>query len=125
MLVVDDDPDSRNVLSQLLENQGATVAMANATSEAFARFMQWRPDVLVSDIGMPEEDGYTLIRRIRALADTEGGNVPAIALTAYASVEDANAALTAGYQRHISKPVDVTRLVTAVVELAATPARAD
>ena len=126
VLVVDDDRDSRNVLCQLLENQGATVATASATSEAFARFTQWRPDVLVSDIGMPEEDGYTLIRRVRALADTEGGNVPAIALTAYARAEDANAALTAGFQRHLSKPVDVPRLVGAVAELAeVAPARAD
>ena len=126
VLIVDDDPDSRNVLCQLLENQGATVTMASETSEAFARFTQWRPDVLVSDIGMPEEDGYTLIRRVRALAEKEGGNVPAIALTAYAGAEDARAALTAGYQRHLSKPVDVVQLVAAVAELAdVTPARAD
>jgi signal transduction histidine kinase len=126
VLVVDDDPDSRSVLGQLLENQGATVAMASAASEALARFPQWRPDVLVSDIGMPEEDGYSLIRRVRALTDKEGGNVPAIALTAYARAEDIIAARTAGYQRHISKPVDVAELVAAVAELAdVAPARAD
>jgi signal transduction histidine kinase len=125
VLVVDDDRDSRNVICQLLEHHGATVAMASSTSEAFARFTQFRPDVLVSDIGMPEEDGYALIRRVRALADSEGGNVPAVALTAYARAEDANAALMAGYQRHISKPVDVAQLITAVVELAVTPAPAD
>ncbi len=126
VLVVDDDTDSRNVLCQLLENQGATVAMASSTSDAFARFTHLRPDVLVSDIGMPEEDGYTLIRRVRALADNEGGNVPAIALTAYASLEDATAALTAGYQRHISKPIDVAQLIGAVGELiVSAPARAD
>ena len=66
-----------------------------------------------------------MIRRVRALTDEEGGNVPAIALTAYARAEDAHAALTAGYHRHISKPVDVAQLTTAVVELAVTPARAD
>ena len=125
VLVVDDDRDSRNVLCQLLEHQGATVVMASSTEEAYARFTQWRPDLLVSDIGMPEEDGYALIRRVRALTDEEGGNVPAIALTAYARAEDAHAALTAGYHRHISKPVDVAQLTTAVVELAVTPARAD
>ncbi len=126
VLVVDDDTDSRNVLCQLLENQGATVAMASSTPDAFARFTQVRPDVLVSDIGMPDEDGYSLIRRVRALADKEGGNVPAIALTAYASPEDATAALTAGYQRHISKPVDVAQLIGAVGELTVgAPARAD
>jgi signal transduction histidine kinase len=126
VLVVDDDTDSRNVLCQLLETQGASVSTASSTSDAFARFTQVRPDVLVSDIGMPEEDGYALIRRVRALADEEGGNVPAIALTAYASPEDANAALTAGYQRHISKPVDVGQLIAAVEELSVgAPARAD
>jgi signal transduction histidine kinase len=126
VLVVDDDTDSRNVICQLLESQGASVATAGSSSDAFVRFRQLRPDVIVSDIGMPGEDGYALIRRVRNLAAKEGGNVPAIALTAYVRPEDANDALTAGYQRHISKPVDVAQLVTTVVELAvAAPARAD
>ena len=101
--------------------------MADSTAEAFDRFRQLRPDVLVSDIGMPEEDGYELIRRVRALAEPDGGKVPAIALTAYARAEDAAAALSAGYQRHISKPVDVGQLIATVAELvvAATPARAE
>ena len=126
VLVVDDDTDSRTVVCQMLENQGASVAMAESTADAFVRFRQLRPDLLISDIGMPDEDGYALIRRVRALADKEGGNVPAIALTAYASPEDANAALTAGYQRHISKPVDIGQLIAAVGELTVgAPARAD
>jgi signal transduction histidine kinase len=126
VLVVDDDMDSRNVICQLLENQGASVATAGSSSDAFDRFRQLRPDVLISDIGMPEEDGYTLIRRVRALADGDGGKVPAIALTAYVRPEDTAAALSAGYQRHITKPVDVGQLVATVAELVvAAPARAD
>ena len=76
---------------------------------------------------MPEEDGYVLIRRVRALTGADGGNMPAVALTAYARAEDASAALAAGYHRHISKPVDVGQLIATVAELvvAATPARAE
>jgi signal transduction histidine kinase len=127
VLVVDDDTDSRNVIAQLLENHGASVAMAGSTSDAFDRFRQLPPDVLVSDIGMPEADGYELIRRVRSLAEDDGGNVPAIALTAYVRAEDAAAALSAGYQRHISKPVDVGQLIATVAALvvAATPAPAE
>src|SRR5687767_3045119 len=116
VLVVDDDADSRIVVSQLLESQGASVAMADSASDAFARFRQVRPDVIVSDIGMPEEDGYVLIRRVRALAGPDGGNTPAVALTAYVRDEDASAALAAGYHRHVRKPVVVGELVTAVAE---------
>ena len=126
VLVVDDDADSRSFVCQLLENQGASVAMADSTSEALSRFRQLRPDVLVSDIGMPDEDGYALIRRVRSLASHEGGNMPAIALTAYARSQDETAALSAGYQRHMRKPVDVAELITAVAELATnTPTTAD
>jgi CheY-like chemotaxis protein len=77
--------------------------------------------VLVSDIAMPGEDGYDLIRRVRALSDLEGGRTPAIALTAYVRVEDQRAALEAGYDRHIRKPVDVAEVVTALAELAQVP----
>ncbi len=126
ILVVDDDLDSRTVVCQLLENQGASVAMSGSTAEAFDRFRQLRPDVLISDIGMPDEDGYELIRRVRALPEGDGGNVPAIALTAYVRPEDSAAALAAGYQRHISKPVDVAQLTAAIAQLvAATPAPAE
>jgi signal transduction histidine kinase len=126
VLVVDDDTDSRNVVCQLLETQGASVSMASSTPDAFTRFKQLRPDVLVSDIGMPEEDGYALIRQVRSLPAHEGGNTPAVALTAYVSTEDENAALTAGYHRHVRKPLVVAELITAVAELGTnTPTTAD
>ena len=118
VLVVDDDTDSRNVVCHLLENQGASVAKAESTADAFVRFKQLRPDVLISDIGMPDEDGYALIRRVRSLASHEGGNTPAVALTAYVRSEDEDAAIGAGYQRHVRKPVVVAELITAVAELA-------
>jgi signal transduction histidine kinase len=119
ILVVDDEPDSRGFLCTLLENQGATVASAGSTAEALEVFGRTKPDVLVSDIGMPGEDGYELIRKIRALAPLQGGRTPAVALTAYVRAQDARAALRAGYQRHIGKPVVITELIAAVADLAA------
>jgi CheY-like chemotaxis protein len=123
-MVVDDDRDSRSFMCQLLQNHGASVVAAESTSEALGTLKQLRPRVLISDIGMPGEDGYALIRRVRELPEGEGGGVPAIALTAYARQEDERAALVAGYQRHMSKPVTVRRLVATIAELAAGPAAA-
>jgi signal transduction histidine kinase len=119
ILVVDDEPDSRSFLCTLLEQQGATVASACSTAEALDAFDRTKPDVLVSDIGMPGEDGYELIRRIRAMAPLQGGRTPAVALTAYVRAQDARAALRAGYQRHIGKPVVVSHLIATVADLAA------
>ena len=126
VLVVDDDADSRSFVCQLLEHHGATVSMSDSTSDALSRFRQLRPDVIISDIGMPDEDGYALIKRVRSLSSHEGGNTPAMALTAYARNQDETAALSAGYHRHVRKPVDVAELITAVAELATnTPTTAD
>ena len=125
IMVVDDDGDSRSFMCQLLEDRGASVVSAQSASDALTSFTQARPDVLVSDIGMPDEDGYTLIRRVRELPAGEGGGIPAIALTAYVRPEDARAAIVAGYQRHLSKPVAVTDLVATIAELAAASVRAD
>ena len=125
VMVVDDDQDSRSFMSQLLQNHGASVVAAESTSEALGRLRQLRPRVLISDIGMPGEDGYALIRRVRELSEDEGGAVPAIALTAYARPEDERAALGAGYQRHLSKPVSVPHLMATIAELAAGPAAND
>ena len=126
VLVVDDDVDSRSFVCQLLEHHGATVSMSDSTSDALSRFRQLRPDVIISDIGMPDEDGYALIKRVRSLSSHEGGNTPAMALTAYARSQDETAALSAGYHRHVRKPVDVAELITAVAELATnTPTTAD
>jgi CheY-like chemotaxis protein len=122
ILVVDDDSDSRNYVCQLLENQGADLSGAESTAEAFERFVRLRPDVLISDIAMPGEDGYALIRRVRALSEGEGGNTPAVALTAYVRNQDEDAALMAGYDRHIRKPVVIAELIQAVAELANTKA---
>ena len=119
ILVVDDEPDSRSFLCALLEHQGATVTSAGSTAEALDTFTQARPDVLVSDIGMPGEDGYDLIRKVRSLAPLQGGRTPAVALTAYVRAQDARAALRAGYQRHIPKPVVISELIAAVADLAA------
>ena len=112
ILIVEDDNDSRNVLAVLLQRLGALVEAVASAKEAFERVQARRPDVLVSDIGMPEEDGYSLIRRVRQL----GGDrrVPAIALTAYARQQDATSVIESGYDRHLQKPVAPADLVRAI-----------
>ena len=117
ILVVDDTPDVREVLSVLLGQQGAEVKTASSAAEAIRIFEQWRPDVLISDIGLPGEDGYSLIAKIRALAPERGGRVPALALTAYAQAQDRDRALAAGFQLHIPKPVDPAELAQAIASL--------
>ncbi len=125
ILVVDDEQDSRAFLGTLLQSQGASVCSAGSTPEALETFIRERPDVVVSDIAMPGEDGYDLIRQLRAIPARDGGLTPALALTAYVRDEDVAAALAAGYQRHIRKPVVVSELIGAVAELAAAPSRAE
>jgi CheY-like chemotaxis protein len=93
------------------------VTAARSAPEAFKLFRLTRPDVIVSDIGMPGEDGYELMRRLRALPSDEGGNVPAVALTAYARVEDRMKALKAGYQMHLAKPIELAELVAIIASL--------
>jgi hypothetical protein len=119
VLVVDDDPDTRALLAAMLEQCGAenVVSVASA-SEALGALASVAPDVLVSDIGMPNIDGYELIRQIRSLPPAEGGRVPAAALTAYATPGDRLRALDAGYNLHISKPVEPKELAAAVARLA-------
>jgi CheY-like chemotaxis protein len=116
-LVVDDDADARSLLQLILENHEATVFMAESTEEALKIFSRERPDVVVSDIGMPSRDGYELIRSIRALSGEDGGDTPAIALTALARAEDRKRAMLAGFQSHISKPVDADELIAMVATL--------
>jgi len=118
VLVVDDDPDSREVVREVLEQAGAEVATAGSAREAFDAFSAAPPDILLSDLGMPEQDGYDLIRRVRALDAAHGGRVPAAALTAYTQAEDRRAALVAGYQGYLAKPIDPAELTTAVARLA-------
>lgn len=117
ILVVDDEADTCELLRALLTRCGAEVAAARSAAEAFELFRQVQPDVVVSDIGMPGEDGYELIRRLRALPNDQGGNVPAVALTAYARVEDRMKALKAGYQMHVAKPIELGELVAIVASL--------
>ena len=118
ILVVDDEPDTRELLKMSLSECGAQVNVAGSVKEAFASFGSAIPDVLISDIGMPDEDGYDLIRLLRALPLECGGKVPAIALTAYARVEDRLKALRAGFQMHVPKPVELVELVTIVASVA-------
>ena len=118
VLVVDDEPDARALVARLLEGLGASVRTAASAHEAMDKLQSDIPNVLVSDIGMPGEDGYSLMRRIRSLDAAQGGNVPAIALTAYARAEDRMKAVLAGFQMHLVKPVEGAELVTMVASLA-------
>ena len=123
ILVVDDDADARDLLAQILGQAGAVVTVAASADEALEVLRRWRPDVLVSDIGMPGDDGYVLIRKVRALGFEEGGQVRALALTAYARSEDRVLALEAGFHTHIAKPVDPLELTALIAGLA--PERRD
>ncbi len=118
VLVVDDEPDTRELLTVVLTNCGAQVIQASSAAEALELLQRERPDVLVSDIGMPEEDGYSLIKKVRALPAEDGGQTPAAALTAYARVEDRMKVLRSGFQIHIPKPVEPAELVAVVANLA-------
>ncbi|HWS99761.1 MAG TPA: PAS domain-containing protein [Pyrinomonadaceae bacterium] len=117
VLVVDDEVDTRTLLKMAVGRCGAEVLTAGSVREALEAVEAERPDVLISDIGMPDEDGYDLIRRVRGLPAESGGGVPAIALTAYARDEDRAQALAAGYQMHVAKPVDMAQLIKAVANL--------
>jgi signal transduction histidine kinase len=117
ILVVDDEEDARELLHALLVHEKAEVRTASSSREAFALLREDPPDVLLSDIGMPEEDGYTLIERVRALPASEGGRTPAVALTAYARSEDRTRSLRKGFNHHVAKPVDAQELLAAIANL--------
>ena len=118
MLVVDDEADTRDILLAVLTSCGAQATAAASAAEALRLLGRERYDVLVSDIGMPDEDGYTLIGRVRALAGEDGGSIPAVALTAYARAEDRLRVLRSGFQMHVPKPVEPAELITVVANLA-------
>jgi CheY-like chemotaxis protein len=120
VLVVDDDDDTRDALKVILEQHGLKVFTAASASEALDKLQELRPALLLSDVAMPVEDGYSLIRRVRALGRERGGGIPAAALTAYAGVDDRRSALKAGFQFHISKPIDQERLLEVVAAMART-----
>jgi PAS domain S-box-containing protein len=111
ILVVDDESDTRELLKQGLEYCGAKVRVAGSAAEAMDALLANRPDILISDIGMPGSDGYDLIRQVRALSAAQGGKVASIALTAYTRIEDRLQALRAGYDMHVPKPVELAELV--------------
>ena len=125
VLVVDDDQETRELIKTILEEVGAEVCAVPSVTKAVEALQRQEPDVLVSDIAMPERDGYELIRYIRGLAEAEGGKMPALALTAFARTEDRRRALLAGFQMHASKPVEPAELVGMVASLARRPAQAD
>ena len=118
MLVVDDEAYTRSFLMTILADCGAIPLEASSAVEALDVLAKHRPDVLISDIGMPGEDGYSLIRRARLLPLESGAGIPAAALTAYTSDEDRSQALVAGYQMYLPKPVDPAELVAVVAGLA-------
>jgi CheY-like chemotaxis protein len=118
VLVVDDEEDARDLVTTVLEHCGAIVQSAASTSQALLSIEERPPDVLISDIGMPGEDGYSLIRRVRKLALEKGGATPAASLTAYAGIEDRRRAMMAGFNMHLPKPVEAAELIAVVTNLA-------
>jgi two-component system CheB/CheR fusion protein len=123
VLLVEDESDAREALAAVLQHYGASVKAAASAREGLAILTREGADVLVSDLGMPGEDGYDLIRRVRALPPEQGGRVPALALSAYASRQDHERALSAGFQAHVAKPVEASELVSRLLDLGARPPR--
>jgi signal transduction histidine kinase/ActR/RegA family two-component response regulator len=119
VLLVDDEPTANEALQALLDSCGAEVRVAGSSAQALQTLDVWKPDVLISDIAMPEEDGYALIRKIRTRSPEQGGDIPAAALTAYAKIEDRVNILAAGFQMYLSKPADPSELIAVVASLAA------
>ncbi|HVR61940.1 MAG TPA: response regulator, partial [Polyangia bacterium] len=125
VLVIDDDADSRELVIQILTDAGARVLAADSTAQGLALARAQRPDVLLSDIGLPGDDGLSLIRQLRCLPGAEGGLTPAVALTGYSRAQDRTEALMAGFDMHLSKPADPGELVSVVAKLATRPAGMD
>ncbi|NEU83416.1 PAS domain S-box protein [Nostoc sp. UIC 10630] len=117
VVVVDDQTDSREFITTVLEQCQAEVKAVASVQEALQVITEWKPDVLVSDIGMPNENGYSLIRKLRSRSPEQGGNIPAAALTAYARAEDRMRAIKEGYQLHLPKPIEAAELATVVASL--------
>jgi len=117
VLLVEDDDDSRKLLGTMLKRYGARVTSTKSVKEALRLFDSELPDLLISDIGMPDEDGYELIRKLRSAPPDKGGLIPAIALTGYASRKDRERALAAGYHQHMAKPVEQADMIAAIAAL--------
>jgi CheY-like chemotaxis protein len=126
VLIVEDDVETRDIIATILERGGFSYRVATRASEALSVLDDWQPDVIVSDIGMPDVDGYEFARQLRARPADQGGLIPALALSAFARGQDRDLALRSGYQAHIAKPVDPADLVRAITDLTASsnPAQA-
>ena|SRR5882672_9812256 len=117
LLVVDDDANTRQLLSEVLEGCGAQVRVSATASEARRTLAAWHPDLVISDLAMPREDGYELIRRVRDLSPAEGGRTPAIACTGCTDAEDRERAMHAGFDAFVAKPIDIDLLVETIVQV--------
>jgi two-component system, OmpR family, response regulator len=117
LLVVDDEPDSRELLTFIFEENGAEMIEAASAREALEVLERFKPDILISDINLPDEDGYSLMLKVRNLDAERGGKIPAIAVSGYAEEEDCIRSLSAGFHRHLSKPIDLNELTTVVATL--------
>lgn len=118
ILVVDDDDDTRELVTRVLEGRGAEVVAAASAKEAWSAFEESLPDAMLIDIAMPEEDGYSFIRRVRSRPPEKGGQIPAAALTARVIMRDRLESLRAGFQSHMAKPVDPDELADVMTQLA-------
>jgi CheY-like chemotaxis protein len=118
LLVVDDEVDARDALVSLLERYGAHVHSVASVAEAMVALETTLPDVLITDLGMPDEDGFELIRRVRRLPEASGGLLPSLAVSAYAADDYRDRAISSGFQKHLQKPVAPGELVTTVARLA-------
>jgi CheY-like chemotaxis protein len=118
VLIVDDEADTRELVQEVLVRNGAEVRASESAAAALQTLAAWHPDLLVSDIGMPDEDGYALIKQVRSLDDRQDGQIPAVALTAYAGIEAHQRALAAGFQMHLAKPIEPKELISTVARAA-------
>ena len=122
--MVDDEADARSLIQHILKKCNATVTTAANAAEGIAAVKQHHPDMILSDIGMPVEDGYEFLAKLRQLSDAEGGDTPAVALTAFARSEDRRRALMAGFQMHLPKPVEAAELLAVASNLSVASRRA-
>jgi CheY-like chemotaxis protein len=121
VLVVDDDADNREMLAAVLTHSGALVATADSAAEALVAFERERPHVVISDIGLPDEDGFALLRKLRDPLRTRGSRVPVIALTGYSSRENQTQMDREGFQAHLTKPVELTVMLATVARVLQSP----
>jgi hypothetical protein len=113
-LVVDDEPDSRELVATIIKRWGGQVRCSQSAADALRAFKEWEPDLLISDLAMPEEDGFTLLKKLRKLRSKRAKQIPAVALSAYASDEDRSIALAEGFQMHLPKPIEPENLVSSI-----------